>query len=171
MSNEKGDTITYTAEDAAAGFAGAATFSPEAAGKVAKAITDAGPLGDLDPDEAGRRVQEAVYEATGEAHNGGTRNGLRVSVDTCLTAVSAMHARKAFQGFQVGRGDQGAGAARATSGSGDAGPQGGQGTAAAVGAGSQGAGAAAGAAPTSARTGRTLSGAAAKSAAAKSGKG
>jgi hypothetical protein len=164
MSNENenaGDAITYTAEDVVDGFGGVVTFSAGAAADAAKAINEAGPYGDLDPDEAGRRVQAALYEATADSKG---RNGLRVSIDQSLTAVTAMHVRKARQGFQVGRGDQ-PGAARATSGEGaDTGPAGGSGTAAASGAGSAGASAAE--APTG-KNGKPLSGAAARSAARK----
>lgn len=135
MTNDQnGDKISYQAEDVVDGFAGAVTFSPEAAASTAAAITEAGPYGDLDPDEAGRKVQQAVYEATADEQN---RGGQRVSIDTSLAALTAMHGRKARAGFQVGRGDQpGADRATGASGAADAGVGGGQGTAASAAAGS-----------------------------------
>lgn len=138
--------LRYTPAEVVMGFGGAVTFSPEAARAVADAITDAGELGSMTPDDAARAVQAAVFTATGESDGrGGIRNGLPVSIDTSLAALTAIHASKGAAGAVVGFEDQ-AGAARGSSGGTGGGSAGatGSGTAAAAGAASQGAGAAAG---------------------------
>lgn len=148
MSEQK---ISYTPAEVAGGFAGAVTFSPEAARAVAEAINKRGDLGSMDPDDAARAVAEAFHEGTG---------GGRVSIDTALQALTAIHARKGLEGATVGYTDQ-PGAARGESST-DGGPSApaGSGTAAAAGPASQGAGAGADATDAPAPSPRKLSGAA-----------
>lgn len=145
-------SIKYNAGDVAGGFAGAVTFSAEAAGAVAAELNKAGDLGAMDPDDAARAVQAAVHRGTG---------GATVSIDLSLAALTAIHARKGAEGVVVGFTDQ-PGAARAgSSADGGASAPAGSGTAAAAGPGSQGAGAGSDA-TTDAKpaSGRKLSGAA-----------
>ena len=140
------DELTYSADDVVVGFGGAVTFSPAAAAATAAALNDAGDLGSMQPDDAAAAVQRAIFEATGDDDN---RGGLRVSIDTCLAALTAMHVRAGLRGSTVGFTDQ-PGAARASSGGADGGSsssgQGG-GTAAGAGGASQGAGAGSGGDP------------------------
>lgn len=123
----------YTPADVVAGFGGAVTFSSSAASAVASELNKAGDLGAMRPDAAARTVRQAVADATG---------GLRVSIDTCLAALTGIHARHAAAGATVGPTDQ-EGAARATSSAdgSTASTGSGGGTAAATGAASVGAGA------------------------------
>lgn len=125
--------MKYTTADVVAGFGGAATFSPAAAGAVAGELNKAGDLGAMHADDAAKAVQKAVFDGTG---------GLRVSIDTSLAALTGIHARHAAAGATVGPTDQ-EGAARATSsadGDGTTSTGSGGGTAAATGAASAGAG-------------------------------
>jgi hypothetical protein len=128
MSDQK-----YTPADVVAGFGGAVTFSAQSAAAVASALNAGPDLGALAPDDAAKAVQRAVFDAT---------DGARVSIDTCLAALTGMHVRHAAAGATVGPTDQ-EGAARATSSPGGGGttPSTPGGTAAASGAASVGAGA------------------------------
>lgn len=132
--SDKKDKITYTPEALVAGFGGAVSFSPAAAKAAAAELNKADDLGSADPDDAARAVQRAMYEAT----------GLRVSIDTCLAALTSAHAQLARQGVTVGFTDQPGAARGESSANGDGGQTTGQGsgTAAATGAASVGAGAA-----------------------------
>lgn len=125
----------YTAPLVARAFGGAVTFGGKTAGAVADAISRIDGLGDMHPDQAGREVQRAITQATRGDEAG---RGALVSIDTCIAAVSYMHAELGFEGEQVGGPDDQVPAQPQGGAAGDGG------TAAAAGAASSGAGATAG---------------------------
>lgn len=103
------------ASDVAAAFGGTIAFGQGAAEKVASEIgnvsstrnrdgetlTGLDALGHLHPDAAGRELAAAVERGTKGEHDSA---GARVSIDTCIAALSYLAARAAQAGQQVGAG-------------------------------------------------------------------